>query len=277
MSEHDRSPRPAAPDDPRLVALAELLGVIDRLRGEGGCPWDLEQTARSFAPALIEESFEAVEAVESGDGRARTEELGDVTASLVLLARISEQEGSCGLAEAARAATDKLVRRHPHVFGSEQRSSSGEVLESWEAIKKAERTERGGDDSALAGVPVALPATQRAQRLGGKAMAAGFRWADAGGAYAKLEEELGELLEARDFAEGERRSALEHELGDLLLAAAQLANYEGLDAEACARAAGRRFESRFRAMEAELDGRLANRSLAEMMEAWKRAKEIPGD
>lgn len=270
-------PNPVPLDDPRLVALAGLLGVVDRLRGEGGCPWDLEQTPTSFAPALIEESFEVVEAVEAGDERAQTEELGDVTASLVLLARILEQEGRGGLAQAADAATDKLVRRHPHVFGDGAQGTSGEVQESWEAIKKRERQGRGEEASALSGVPKALPALQRAQRLGSKAMAAGFRWPDVSGAADKLREELAELEEAGALKEADpaRRAELEHELGDLLLAGAQFANYEGLDAEACARAAARRFEARYRALEQSLGGSLEGRSLDEMMEAWKRAKADP--
>ena len=257
-----------------VLALGRLLGVVDRLRGEGGCPWDLEQTPVSFAPALIEESFEVVEAIETGDRRAQTEELGDVAASLLLLTRILEQSGCGGLAEAADAATDKLVRRHPHVFGSDSRASGDEVLVSWEEIKKRERRERGEDASALAGVPKGLPAIQRAQRLGSKAMAAGFRWPDVGGASAKLREELAELeaAGALDGSSLERQAALEHELGDLLLAAAQFANYESLDAGACARAAARRFEARFRHAEQSLGGTLEGRPLAEMMEAWKQAK-----
>ena len=262
-------------DDPRLVAYARLLGVVDRLREPDGCPWDLEQSVESLGPSLVEEAHEIVEAVETGDVRGQVEEVGDLHATLALVCRIAQQTERFDLTQACEAAADKLVRRHPHVFGDASAEHSGAVLSQWEEIKRKERAEGERDASAVAGVPVALPALQRAQRLGGKAMSTGFRWADASGALAKLGEELDELREAfaRAADDPVRRTALEHELGDLCLAAGQLANYLDLDAEVCTRAATRRFEARFRAMEAQLGGRLAGRTLEEWMAAWRAAKE----
>jgi ATP diphosphatase len=228
-----------------------------------------------MAPSLIEEAFEALEAIECQDDGAALEELGDLLMVVVLIARIAEQDGRFDLADAARAVTDKLVRRHPHVFGSGEVDSAAHVVANWERIKAEERAAKQTDASALAGVPVALPALQRANRLGAKAIAAGFRWADAHGALLKLEEEVREVraaLASEGNPEG-RRSALEHELGDVLLAAALLSNYVDLDAERAARAAVRRFEARFRTMEEAVGGDVRRIELDALMRAWREAKE----
>ncbi|QDU84206.1 Nucleoside triphosphate pyrophosphohydrolase [Planctomycetes bacterium Pla163] len=258
-----------------LDALARVLRLAARLRAPDGCPWDREQTVRTLAPALVEESFEAVDALDelarSGDATAAVEEIGDLLFAVALLCQVAAEEGAFDLAAAADHATKKLVRRHPHVFGERRELDPEAALAQWEAIKAAERAERGAahDRSALAGVPVALPALQRAARLGTKAMATGFRWPDASGALAKVREEVEELGDA--FASGER-VAVEHELGDVLLAAAQLANYLDLDPETCARAATQRFESRFRSMETELGPAARDATLDQWMAAWGRAK-----
>ncbi|MFN0243271.1 MAG: nucleoside triphosphate pyrophosphohydrolase [Planctomycetota bacterium] len=267
---------PAA--DPRLVALGRLLTIVDRLRGPNGCPWDKKQTVESMAPHLVEEAFEALEAIETGTDRDVAEEAGDVLMVVTLIARIAQDAGRFDLATAADAVSEKLVRRHPHVFGDLTVDGADEVLRNWEAIKKSERTEKREDDSALAGVPRALPALQRARRLCNKAVSAGFRWEDAAGARAKLGEEARELddalagttdLTALDDA---TRHAVEHELGDVLLAAAFFAEYIGMDPEKLCRDAARRFEERFRAMETELARPLREHSLAELTAAWQRAK-----
>lgn len=262
MSEPLRAPEPVAVDDPRIEAMRHLLGVIDRLRAPDGCPWDLEQTEASMAPCLIEEAHELQEAIENESPEARASEAGDVLMNVVLIARIAEQQGSWDLAAATRDSVAKLVRRHPHVFGDLEVADTGTVLRNWEAIKREERGEKGSDDSAVAGVPKALPALQRAARLAGKAAQAGFRWDTVGGAFDKLGEELGELSEllpesllagaAKPELEQEHRARLEHELGDLLLAGSILGRYLGLDGEAACRAATRRFEARFRVMEESL-------------------------
>lgn len=264
--------------DPRLVALGRLLTIVDRLRGPNGCPWDKKQTVESMAPHLVEEAFEALEAIETGTDRDMAEEAGDVLMVVTLIARIAQDAGRFDLATAADAVSEKLVRRHPHVFGDLTVDGADEVLRNWEAIKKSERTEKREDDSALAGVPRALPALQRASRLCSKAVSAGFRWEDAAGARAKLGEEARELddalahttdLTAMDAA---TRHAVEHELGDVLLAAAFFAEYLKMDPEKLCRAAARRFEERFRVMEKDLARPLREHSLAELTVAWQRAK-----
>ena len=275
--ESEATPRPldepAATGDPRLDAFSRLLAIIDRLRAPDGCPWDLEQTVSSMAPSLIEEAFEAVEAIEAGDEEGTVEELGDLLLVVTLIARIAQDEGRFDLERAARAVGDKLIRRHPHVFGEVQVDGSQAAIANWEKIKQAERKDKAQDASALAGVPKALPALQRAQRLAAKAVAAGFRWDDAAGARAKLEEEVGELQAA--LASGDAR-AIEAELGDVLLAGAFLGHYLDVDPERATREALRRFEGRFRSMEAELGGSLRERSLDELVAAWEDAKKRMG-
>ena len=275
-----RSPRPLEPvpstPDARTDAILRLVRVVERLREPNhGCPWDLEQTVESLAPTLIEEAHEFVEAVETGNAAAQVEEAGDVLLSLLLICQVADQSERFDVARAAREAGDKLIRRHPHVFGERPVSgadTSREVLDQWAAIKAEERAAKKADDrSHLAGVPANLPAVQRAQRLGAKAVSVGFRWPDVHGALAKLREEVEELGELVEQGSTDR-AKLEHELGDVLLAAAQIANYLDLDAEACARAGARRFEARFRHMEGQLDGVFEGRSLDAMMAAWKRAK-----
>jgi len=282
------TPTSAAPgtlettNDPRALAFARLLAVVDRLRAPDGCPWDRKQTLASMAPHLVEEAHEAVEAIERGRTAQVAEECGDVLMVVALLCRIAEQDGQFDLAVASHGIADKLIRRHPHVFGDAHVDSAEQVVTNWEAIKKVEREEKQEDASGIAGVPVALPALQRAHRVGGKAVSAGFRWADPRGALAKLREEQGELDEAlagvdlsKDGMPGvsaEQRGRVEHELGDVLLAAAFLARYLDVDAERVTREAVRRFEGRFRTMESTLGRPMKDATLVEMMSAWQSAK-----
>jgi MazG family protein len=288
MSEAKSAPRPlehpAPIGEPRADALRRLVAIVDRLRAPDGCPWDREQTLGSTVPHLIEEVHELAEAVETGDLEHAVEEAGDVLMGLVLLARIAEQDGRFDLATVALGVSEKLVRRHPHVFGDVVAADANEALRNWDAIKRKEREDKQADTSALAGVPVALPALQRAQRLGSKALSAGFRWDDVKGALAKLREEVDELtveIEAAGLLaerEGkptdEQRARLEHELGDVLMAGAFLGNYLKLDPERATRAALRRFDSRFRAMERDLGRPFSACTLDEMMTAWRRAKAL---
>ncbi|MFT5287844.1 MAG: MazG family protein [Planctomycetota bacterium] len=272
MSDTKPSTRPLSPPEltgeSRTDGFKLLMEVIDRLRADDGCPWDLEQTVASLAPSLIEEAFEAVEVIEAGDTQSTCEELGDLFMVIALISKISAQNDQFDFGDIARSVANKLVRRHPHVFGDSTVESTDEVLENWEAIKERERAERKSDTSAVAGVPKALPALQRASRIGGKAMTAGFRWTNLDGALAKLEEEVREVREA--IASGDSE-AIEHELGDVLLAGAMLGNYVKVDAETAARSAVRRFEDRFRRLEAEL-GSVRGKDLDELMAAWERAK-----
>lgn len=270
---------PPPTGDPRLDALARLCAIVDRLRAPDGCPWDREQTLASMAPSLVEEAHEALEAIETEGDEAVVEELGDLLMAVTLIARIAQDERRFDLADAARAVGDKLLRRHPHVFGEVQVEGSAQVLANWERIKQEERREKQADASALAGVPRALPALQRAQRLAAKAIAAGFRWSDARGALAKLDEELGELHAVLDDEAGAQAPAaarderVREELGDVLLAAAFLGHYLDVDPEQAAREALRRFERRFRSMEAEAGAPLSERSPEELLAAWSRAKQ----
>lgn len=270
---------PPSTGDPRLDALARLCAIVDRLRAPDGCPWDREQTLASMAPSLVEEAHEALEAIETEGDEAVVEELGDLLMVVTLIARIAQDERRFDLSDAARAVGDKLLRRHPHVFGELRVEESAQVLANWERIKQEERRAKQTDASALAGVPIALPALQRAQRLAAKAIAAGFRWSDARGALAKLDEELGELHALLDADDGGPQAAASaqaqrvgEELGDVLVAAAFLGHYLGLDPEQAARDALRRFERRFRALEAEPGPPLAERSGDELRSAWERAK-----
>lgn len=275
-------PDDAPPGDPRSAAFGRLIAIVDRLRAPDGCPWDRKQTVESLAQHLVEEAHEAVEAIETKGDAETAEEAGDLLMVIAMICRIAQDTGRFDLATAANAISDKLVRRHPHVFGTVEVESADEVLRNWEAIKQSERAAKAEDASALAGVPAALPALQRASRMCGKAVSAGFRWASVAGAQAKLAEEQDELREAlsrsgldrdaRASATPAQRAAVEHELGDVLLAAAFLATYLELDPEKLAREAVRRFEARFRALEQSLARPLREHSEAELVQAWERAK-----
>ncbi|MSR62196.1 MAG: nucleoside triphosphate pyrophosphohydrolase [Planctomycetes bacterium] len=263
---------PAPSGDARLDALARVLAIVDRLRAPvDGCPWDREQTVVSMSPSLIEEAHEAVESIDRAQERGTVEELGDLFMVIALIAKIAEQEQRFDLAQIGNAVAEKLIRRHPHVFGEVVVGSSTQALANWEKIKEGERKDAHKDASALAGVPVALPALQRASRVAAKSISAGFKWADVSGALAKLREEMGEFEEA--YAQRERApERVEEELGDVLLAAAFLGHYLGFDPEKAARGSLRRFEQRFRRMEGEVGERLRSAPLPELLAAWERAK-----
>jgi ATP diphosphatase len=291
MSPAEPSPRPLELPEPigeaRTDALRRLMAIVDRLRAPDGCPWDLKQTLASVAPHLVEEAHEVVEAAEAGADDHVVEEAGDLLMGIVLLARIAEQEGRFDLARVAEGVSEKLVRRHPHVFGEARADTADAAVANWEAIKRREREDRAVDASALAGVPVALPALQRAARLADKARAAGFRWTDPGGALDKVVEELrelGEAFEAADAAQAPteeldaaQRARLEHELGDVLIATAFLGSYLRIDPERAARQALRRFERRFRALEQDLGRPLADCSLEQLLLAWQQVKGREGE
>ncbi len=272
---------------PRSQALENLLQLIDALREPDGCPWDLKQTVESMATYVIEEGFELVEAIERQDDQATQEELGDLLMVLALICRIASESGRFDMQKAADSVAEKIVRRHPHVFGDKDRAGDAdEALANWEAVKAEERTDGKKDSSVLAGLPVALPALARAGRTCEKAIGAGFRWATPAGAFEKIVEELGELRQAmqgRDLDaaakvrfHGDQLTRVEDELGDLLMASAFFGRYIGIDPERACRKALRRFEDRFRHMEGELPGALGEQDLATLMAAWGAAKEQLG-
>ncbi len=232
---------PLAPLDD-LRAPNTLGYITARLRGPGGCPWDREQTHASLTPYMIEEAYEAVDAIERDDVADMVEELGDVLLQVVLHSQLAEEEGRFSLADVAAEVNAKLVRRHPHVFGDVAVSGSSEVLRNWEQIKRAEKGARR--QSALDGIPPALPALSLAQTIGRKAAKVGFDWPDVEGTFAKVREELDEIHEARDA--DERRE----EMGDLLYALTSVCRHLEIDAEDALRAATRKFAARFRRVEA---------------------------
>ena len=266
-------------EETRAEAFDQMLEIVDRLRAPDGCPWDRKQTVETMAPHLIEEAYELLEAVECGADHDMIEEAGDVLMVVAMICRIAEEAGRFDLGDASRAIAEKLVRRHPHVFGEEKITEADEVVGRWEAIKKTEREGKEEDSSALAGVPKSLPALQRARRTCEKAATAGFAWEDAKGALAKLKEEIGELeaelegVSGEADLGGEREARVIAELGDVLLAGAHLGRYLGIDPERACREAVRRFEGRFRKMEASLgEGGVTGRPLAELLDAWEQAK-----
>jgi MazG family protein len=260
-------------------AMERLLRIMDKLRDPGGCPWDREQTLRSLTPYLLEEAHEVIEAIEAGDAQHHREELGDLLFQIVFQARIAREEGKFDFAAVCEAISDKLTRRHPHVFGDAKVSGSREVVKNWERIKADERKEKGQVRSAIGGVPVSLPALVRAERLTEKAGAVGFDWADARSVLAKVREELTELEEAMDSGgpdDPRARERIEHELGDLLFALANLGRWVKVHPEEALRATLRRFEGRFQFIEEKLRdrGRTPRESnLAEMDALWNEAKK----
>lgn len=252
-----------------LPAFARLLEVIARLRGPGGCPWDREQTLATMAPHLLEEAYEAVDALRSAAAAGACEELGDVLMNVLMCAQISSEHGGFDAGAVAAAIADKLVRRHPHVFGDARADSATEAYGNWERVKQAERSKEARPKGALDGVPAELPALLRAFRVGEKAARVGFDWNDASGPRAKIDEELRELDEA--IASGDA-SAVEHELGDLLFSLCNLARHLRCNPEMALRQTIDRFQGRFRAVEQELGPDLQKRSLDELEAAWQRAK-----
>ena len=253
---------------------ADFVAIVRRLRRE--CPWDREQTHDSVKHLTIEEAYEMVDAVDAGDPDELAKELGDLFLHVLFHAHIAETEGTFDIADVMRAEMTKLVRRHPHVFGDEVVGGTGDVLRNWEAIKRAEREEAGTPDatpSALDGVPEALPALLRAERVQEKAAAVGFDFPTPDEAWAKVTEETAELKALADA--GAPPEALEDELGDLLFATVNYARLNGVVAENALRRTLGKFSRRFQHVEAGLaaSGRTpAEATLEEMDALWEAAK-----
>jgi MazG family protein len=256
--------------EPKGAALLDLVATETRLRGPGGCPWDREQTHASLARHLVEEAYEVLDAIDEGDPRHLQEELGDLLLQVVFHAQLAEDAGDFDVDGVARAITEKLHRRHPHVFGDVRVGSAGEVMRNWEAIKREEE----GRTDPLAGIPAALPALQLAAKLQKRAADGGFAWPDLAGPLAKVREELDEVLAAGP-------DEVEHEVGDLLFAAVALARARGVEPETALRRTARRFRARYLAARtaAEADGRdPAGLDLEEWLAYWKAAKQaLAGD
>lgn len=262
--------------------MQRLLSIMARLRDpEGGCPWDLAQDFSTIAPYTIEEAYEVADAIDRGDIGGLRGELGDLLLQVVFHAQMASEAGEFAFEDVARAISDKMERRHPHVFGDESRADADAVQASWEQIKHAERAAAGDDDdSALAGIARGLPEWQRAVKLQDRAARVGFDWPGPAPVMAKLEEELGEVRAEFDAVaarpdDTDARDRLETELGDLLFVAANLARHAKVDVGTALRRANQKFERRFRTMEslAAADGTaLAGQPLEAQDAYWTRAK-----
>ena len=254
------------------VLFQRLLDIMTRLREPTGCPWDREQTHTSLKPYLIEEAYEVLEAIESGRSGPLQEELGDLLFQVVFHARLAEELGEFTMADLLRQLIDKMVRRHPHVFGDASVGTATEALVQWEAIKQREADARGQRRSVLDGVPRALPSLLRAQRVQSKAARVNFDWPDARAAWHKVEEEIREAAEA--LASGDARRIRE-ELGDALFSIVNVARLSALDADEALHAAIEKFRRRFTDMEAALDARGTSVSAVtpdELERSWEAAK-----
>ncbi len=268
----------AQPASRRLLALMACLR--DKARG---CPWDIEQDFGSIAPYTLEEAYEVVAAIEAGDRAALQSELGDLLLQVVYHAQMGAEEGSFDFEAVARDVTDNMVARHPHVFGDDEVRDAAAMRQKWEALKAQERAvqaqSEGRAPSRLDNLPLALPALTRAYKLQNRAARMGFDWPDHRGAQAKLDEEVGELNRALAQLDGNgdaaSRAAVADEMGDVLFATTNLARKLGLDPEGVLRGANRKFERRFRGMEAKLaDSETAPEScsLAYLERLWQQAK-----
>ncbi len=260
-------PQPPVPHP--LSGLRTLLDTVARLRGPGGCPWDRAQTLASLSQHLVEEAFEAAEALRTGDLAGAREELGDILVNVALCSEAAREQGAFDLDAVAGAAAQKLVRRHPHVFGDGRVDGAEAALAGWERLKLQERKAAGGPRGVLDGVPRALPALLRAFRLGEKAARVGFDWPDREGPRRKLDEELAELDAA--VAAGDA-PAIAAEFGDVLFSLCNLARHLGVHPERALAGTADKFQRRFASVEAQFGHELAGRSLAELDAAWNRAK-----
>lgn len=246
-----------------------LCEIVARLRAPGGCPWDREQTHESLLPALIEEAYEVAGAARARDLANFREELGDLLLLIVMHAEIANEAGKFKIDNVIRDVTEKLIRRHPHVFGESNARDSGAVLKQWEAIK---REEKNTDQHYLASLPVTLPALMRAQKAQAKVARVNFDWTDLRDVLAKLKEELGETKAA---IESKDRQSINDEIGDFLFALVNLARKCGLDAESTLQLATDKFVARFNRLEDEVQAqgkRLGDVDLAEMDAIWNKVK-----
>src|SRR6476659_2139650 len=259
------------PDDrPQIIEdFAKLCDIVAKLRAPGGCPWDREQTNQSLLPALIEEVYEAAEAARAQDDAHFREELGDLLLLVVMHAQIARENGRFAIDDVIGHVSDKLIRRHPHVFGTSEARDAGAVLKQWEAIKREEKT---ADLHFLASLPKALPALVRAQKAQSKAARVNFDWTGLPDVMDKLEEELAETKEAISL---QQQESIEDEIGDLLFAVVNLARKCKIDAETALQSATDKFVARFNRLEDELKTRgrkLGEVELTEMDAIWNDIK-----
>lgn len=265
----------------RDADIEKLALLVEKLRSEDGCPWDREQTRETLKPMLIEEAFEVLEALDSDQPEELKDELGDLLFQVVFHAQIARERGEFDLAAVIDRSWEKMTRRHPHIFGKADLKTADEVLKNWEDIKAEERGTAGAlspdsDRSLLDGIPPRLPALHRAHQMTAKASRVGFDWERLEDVLAKLEEEAGELLQARSRADDGK---VAEEVGDLLFAAVNVSRFLGIDPETALQRSNRKFQRRFRYMESALKRRgraLKDASLEEMDALWEEAKDREG-
>jgi tetrapyrrole methylase family protein/MazG family protein len=258
-------------------SIDKLVEVMAQLRSDQGCPWDREQTHQTLKQFLLEESYEVLEAIDAGDDAELCKELGDVLLQVVFHAQIANEEGRFNVDDVCRAVVDKLIHRHPHVFGDVEVDGADEVVTNWERIKRAERSGADTTASVLDGVPKLLPALLRAQRVQEKASRVGFDWAQISGPLEKVSEEFEELRREWDppAKSTKTQARRAEELGDLLFALVNVARFQKFSPEDVLRQAVEKFERRFRAMEESLKARgrmLEECDLEEMDQTWEQVK-----
>jgi MazG family protein len=250
-------------------AFDRLVEIMRRLRAPDGCPWDRQQDARSLRPYVLEEAYEVVQAIDDADPDALAGELGDLMLQIVFHSQLAEEKGEFDIGTVITGICDKLIRRHPHVFGDTKLETAGEVRERWEMLKLEER----GGGSVVDDMPAALPALAQAEKLGRRAAQIGFDWREVSDVLDKVREETGELEQSlREKGAAARRDAdVEEELGDLLFAVSNLARHLGMSPEVALRRANEKFERRFRAIEPHIvaDGAM---QIEQMDELWEEVK-----
>jgi len=258
-----------------------LVEIMATLRGPNGCPWDKQQDFNSLKPMLVEEVYEVLEAIESSDFDGLSEELGDLLLHVVFHSQLGKEAGKFDINTVVEKISDKLVRRHPHVFGDESASTPEEVIKNWEAIKAQEKAEKVKTQtpeqlSLLGGIPVKLPALHEAHQISARVARVGFDWPQIEGVFEKLREEVQELKEVISSDEGnDRQKKLEEEVGDMLFVMVNIARHLKVDSESALKRSNRKFKSRFRFIEDEIakQGKnLDQTSLEEMEALWRKAK-----
>lgn len=255
-----------------LSPMEELLETMRTLRGEGGCPWDREQTLESLKPYLVEETYEVIDAIESGDRNALKEELGDLLLQIVFQAQICAEEGSFTFQEVPAVLVEKLVRRHPHVFGDREVADSDEVIQNWNAIKKEEKKGKAKRESVIGDIPRHLPALQKADHVQRRAAQVGFDWDEVHSVVMKLEEEVAEVKEALKEADVD---AVKDEIGDLLFAVVNLGRFLGHNSEELLNQNVSKFVRRFHSVEEKAHERaidMKSCTLEELDALWDEVK-----
>ncbi len=255
------------------AALARVAAIMARLRGPGGCPWDREQTFDTIKRHTLEETYEVFDAIERRDWPNLKDELGDLLLQVLFYAQMADDAGYFNLQDVAEGLTAKLLRRHPHVFGDVKATTPDGVLRNWEQIKIEEKKQKPKGESLLAEIPRTMPATLEATNLGSKAAKVGFDWPDAAGLFAKMDEELAELMVE---VEAKHSENVEAEFGDLMFTAMNLARHLKVDPESALRRSSAKFRARFAAMECEAGGAEMLKQLMpeELEKLWEKAKSF---